>query len=393
MAAHELPILTHGAVRAVVAQPVLAHRELYAGVMSGTSLDGIDAVVAEFPATPGAAMATLGATHISFPSALRDELMALQSPGADELARSARAANLLADLYAKSIHDACASCGLLPHDLVAAGVHGQTVRHRPEQGWTLQINNPARVAERAYVTVVADFRSRDIAAGGQGAPLVPAFHAAVFGDSVTHRVIVNIGGIANITDLPARGRVSGFDTGPGNVFMDLWSTRHHGMPFDADGAWAAQGTVDATLLAAFLNEPYFSKAPPKSTGRDRFHAGWLDQMLARCHWRGRHEDAQATLSALTARSIADAVRAHAAGATEVLICGGGANNATLMRLLTAELAPRIVATTATRGVAVEHVEALAFAWLAREAIAGRAANMPAGTGAKGARVLGAIYPR
>jgi anhydro-N-acetylmuramic acid kinase len=370
-----------------------ARRELYAGVMSGTSLDGVDAVVAEFPALPGAPIATLGATHISFPSALRDELLALQTAGADELARAARAANLLADLYAKAIKDACEACGIAPHDLVAAGVHGQTVRHRPEQGWTLQINNPARVAEKGYVTVVADFRSRDVAAGGQGAPLVPAFHSALFADSEIHRAVVNIGGIANITDLPPRGSVRGFDTGPGNVLMDLWSTRHRGLPFDANGEWAATGNVDSALLAALLAEPYFADAPPKSTGRDRFNAAWLDAILARLDWRGRHEDAQATLTALTARSIADAVREHAAGAAEVLVCGGGANNATLMQSLATELTPRAVTTTAARGVAVGHVEALAFAWLAREAIAGRPGNLAAATGAAGPRILGAIYPR
>ena len=370
-----------------------ANRELYAGVMSGTSLDGVDAVVAEFSPMPGKSITTLGATHITFPSALRDELMALQSPGVDEIARASRAANALADLYAKAIKDACEASGVAPHDLVAAGVHGQTVRHRPEQGWTTQINNPARVAERAYVTVVADFRSRDIAAGGQGAPLVPAFHAALFGDSAIHRAIVNIGGIANVTDLPPRGRVSGFDTGPGNVLMDLWSARHRGTPFDANGAWAAQGRVDSTLLAALLAEPYFTAPPPKSTGRDRFNTGWLDGTLAREDWHGRIEDAQATFAALTARSIADAVRVHASGATEVLICGGGANNGTLLRILAAELDPRSVSTTGDHGVAVEHVEALAFAWLAREAIEGRPANLPAVTGARGTRVLGAIYPR
>jgi len=370
-----------------------AHRELFAGVMSGTSLDGVDAVVAEFSARPGAFVATLGATHVSFPSVLRDELLALQVAGTDEIARSARAANALADLYAMAIKDACEAAGVAPHELVAAGVHGQTVRHRPEHGWTLQINNPARVAERAYVTVVAEFRSRDIAAGGQGAPLVPAFHAALFGDSEIHRAIVNIGGIANITDLPPRGAVSGFDTGPGNVLMDLWSARHHGMPFDPDGAWAAQGRVDVALLAALLAEPYFAAAPPKSTGRDLFNAGWLDAMLARVNWHGRQEDVQATLAALTARTIADASRTNGAGATELLVCGGGAHNATLMRLLAAELAPRRVATTGDRGVAVEHVEALAFAWLAREALAGRPANLPAVTGARGTRILGAIFPR
>ena len=368
-------------------------RELFAGVMSGTSLDGVDAVVAEFSAKPGGFVATLGATHITFPSALRDELMALQSPGADEIARAARAANSLADLYAKAIEDACEAAGVAPHELVAAGVHGQTVRHRPEQGWTLQINNPARVAERAYVTVVADFRSRDVAAGGQGAPLVPAFHAALFADPAIHRVIVNIGGIANVTDLPPRGGVSGFDTGPGNVLMDLWSARHRGMPFDMNGAWAAQGQVDSPLLAALLIEPYFAAAPPKSTGRDLFDSGWLDGRLAHVDWRGRHEDVQATLAALTARSIADAVRAHAADATELLICGGGANNGTLLRMLATELEPSNIATTGDHGVAVEHVEALAFAWLAREALAGRPANLPAVTGARGTRVLGAIYPR
>jgi|KBSSwiStaDraftv2_1062776.scaffolds.fasta_scaffold181521_2 anhydro-N-acetylmuramic acid kinase len=368
-------------------------RELYAGVMSGTSLDGVDAVIAEFPASPGKAFALLGVTHITFPSALRDELLALQAAGNDEIARAARAANALADLYAKAITDACDACGVAPHDLVAAGVHGQTVRHRPEQGWTLQINNPARVAERAYVTVVADFRSRDVAAGGQGAPLVPAFHAATFGDPEIHRVIVNIGGIANVTDLPSRGTVSGFDTGPGNVLMDSWSARHRGTPFDVNGAWAAQGRVAPALLTALLAEPYFAAPPPKSTGRDLFNAGWLDAILGSTHWSGRNEDVQATLAALTARTIADAVRAHASGATELLVCGGGANNATLLRMLAMELEPRAVATTAERGVAVEHVEALAFAWLAREALAGRPANLPAVTGARGTRILGAIYPR
>jgi anhydro-N-acetylmuramic acid kinase len=365
-------------------------RELFAGVMSGTSLDGIDAVVAAFS---GKAIATLGATQIAFPSALREELLLLQAPGADELARAARAANLLADLYARAITDACAASGVAPHELVAAGVHGQTVRHRPEQGWTLQVNNPARVAERAYVTVVADFRSRDVAAGGQGAPLVPAFHAALFGDSAQHRAIVNIGGIANVTNLPPRGATAGFDTGPGNVLMDLWTARHRGAPFDADGAWAAQGRMVAGLLAVLLAEPFFAAAPPKSTGRDLFNAPWLDAALARFGWRGRPEDVQATLAALTARSIADALREQAPGVAEVLICGGGAHNQTLLRSLAAELHPRRVATTGDHGVAPTQVEALAFAWLAREAIAGRAGNLPAVTGARGLRVLGAIYPR
>ncbi len=361
--------------------------------MSGTSLDGIDAVIAEFSAGPGRSIATLSATHVSFPSGLREQLLALQAPGTDEIARAARAAITLADLYAHAIKSVCIAAGVAPHDLVAAGVHGQTVRHRPEQGWTLQVNNPARIAEQAYVTVVADFRSRDIAAGGQGAPLVPAFHAALFGDPAYHRVVVNIGGIANVTTLPPRGAVGGFDTGPGNVLMDLWASRHRGQPFDANGTLASQGRVNAPLLQALLAEAYFAQEPPKSTGRDLFNAGWLDAALARARWSGAIEDAQATLTALTARTIADAIRAHAAGATEVLVCGGGANNGALMRMLGAELDNRTVATTAEHGVAVEQVEALAFAWLARETIAGRPGNLATVTGARGPRVLGAIYPR
>lgn len=365
-------------------------RQIFAGAMSGTSLDGIDAVVADFAEGGARPCTTLAATHVAFPSALRGELLALQAPGADELARAARAANALADLYAHALSSACLAAGVAAHDVVAAGVHGQTLRHRPDEGWTLQLNNAARVAERAGVTIVADFRSRDVAAGGQGAPLVPAFHAALFAGDV-HRVVVNIGGIANLTDLPPRGLVRGFDTGPGNVLLDLWHARHRGGAFDRDGAWARTGTASPTLLAAFLAEPYFALPPPKSTGRDLFEARWLETKLA-----GRAvapADVQATLIALTAASIADAVSRECAEASEVLLCGGGANNAALRAALAWALAPRAVTTTATHGVAVEHVEALAFAWLAREALAGRPGNLPAVTGARGPRVLGAVYPR
>jgi len=370
-------------------------REILAGVMSGTSLDGVDAVLADFAGfAPGAGACTvLAATHVTFPSELRRELLALQDAGADEIVRAARAANALADLYVHALRSVCLAAGIAPHDVVAAGVHGQTVRHRPQEGWTLQINNPARVAEHAYMTVVADFRMRDIAAGGQGAPLVPAFHAALFKRPGHARVVANIGGIANVTILPARGDVRGFDTGPGNVLLDLASQRHLGTPYDEGGAWAASGAVDAALLAALLDEPFFTAPPPKSTGRDLFNAGWLDAKLARAQWRGRAEDMQATLTRLTARTIADAVRAHAPDTRDVLACGGGARNATLMRALAAALPEVAVGTTEAEGVAADHVEALAFAWLARETIAGRPGNLPAVTGAAGPRVLGAIYPR
>jgi anhydro-N-acetylmuramic acid kinase len=365
-------------------------REVYAGVMSGTSLDGVDAVIVDFAQGTPFSCKLVAAAHLPFAGGLRDELFALQRTVDDELARAARAANALADTYAEAIGAVLGTAGLTPGNLIAAGVHGQTLRHCPAEGWTLQLNNPARVAEQSGVTVVADFRSRDVAAGGQGAPLAPAFHAALFGGN-RHRAVVNIGGIANLTDLPVRGDVRGFDTGPGNVLLDLWHARHHDAPYDRDGAWARSGHVDDALLHAFLADPFFGRTPPKSTGRDLFHGDWLDAKLA-----GRKiaaADVQATLVAFTARTIADAMRGQGAAASEVMVCGGGAKNATLMAALTELLAPRRVTTTAAHGVAVDHVEALAFAWLAREALAGRPGNLPGVTGARGARVLGAIYPR
>jgi anhydro-N-acetylmuramic acid kinase len=365
-------------------------RQVYAGVMSGTSLDGVDAVIANFTPSTDVPCKLIAAAHIPFARALRDELLALQRTGGDELARAARAANALADTYADAITAALGSAGLASGDVVAAGVHGQTLRHAPDEGWTLQLNNPARVAERTGVSVVADFRSRDVAAGGQGAPLVPAFHAALFGGD-EHRVVVNVGGIANLTDLPANGDVRGFDTGPGNVLLDLWHARHHDATYDRDGAWARSGHVDDALLMAFLAEPFFARTPPKSTGRDLFHGKWLDAKLA--DRKVAPADVQATLVALTARTVAEAVHAQCRAATEVLVCGGGAKNVALMDALTELLAPRNVTTTAARGVAVDHVEALAFAWLARETLAGRPGNLPNVTGARGLRVLGAIYPR
>jgi anhydro-N-acetylmuramic acid kinase len=364
--------------------------ELYAGVMSGTSLDGVDAVVADFGGGSAAPCRLLGYAASPFPAALRDRLLALQRTGTDELARAALAANALADAYADAIVAACAAAGVAPGRVTAAGVHGQTLRHRPDQQWTLQINNPARVVERCGVSVVADFRSRDVAAGGQGAPLVPAFHAAVFAGG-GHRAIVNIGGIANVTDLPPAGAVRGFDTGPGNVLLDLWHARHRGGRYDAGGAWSLTGRADAGLLAALLSEPFLSLPPPRSTGRDLFNAEWLDARLA-----GRRlapSDVQATLVAYTARTIGDAIRFHCAGAREVLVCGGGASNGALMAALSAACSGRTVATTDAAGIDPRQVEALAFAWLAREAMAGRPGNLPAVTGARGPRVLGAIYPR
>ncbi len=366
--------------------------QLFAGVMSGTSLDGVDAVVVDFAPTDGKLCVLRGAAHLPFEPALRAELLALQTTGPDELVRVARAGNALADVYATALSAACRDGGVTAAEVIAAGVHGQTVRHRPEEGWTWQINNPSRVVEKAGMTVVADFRSRDIAAGGQGAPLVPAFHAALFGSVDEHRVIVNLGGIANITDLPPGGEVRGFDTGPGNVLLDLWCARHRGAPFDADGAWAASGTPDAAVLRTLCEEPFFALLPPKSTGRDLFNAVWLDERLAAMRWHGRAEDMQATLTALTALAVAAAIAAHASDATTMLVAGGGARNGTLLRMLQTARPAMQVVTTDTMGVASDHVEALAFAWLARETLAGRPGNLPAVTGAGGLRVLGSCYP-
>lgn len=365
-------------------------RELLAGVMSGTSLDGVDAVVAQFAGN--AAPRTIGRSHRPLPADLRTELFALQSSGADEIARSAHASVTLADLYASAIIAACADAGIAPHDLVAAGVHGQTVRHRPEQKWTVQLNDPARVAELAGVTVVGDFRRRDIAAGGQGAPLVPAFHAAAFAASDRARAILNLGGIANLTLLAPGKPVRGFDTGPANVLLDLWHERHRGAPFDAGGAWAAGGRVDDALLARLLDESYFAWPAPKSTGRDRFHAEWLDRKLASSPSTAP-ADVQATLVELTARTVAGALQREEADTVEVFVCGGGARNHALMDALARALAPRRLAATDALGVMAGDVEALAFAWLARETLAHRAGNVPAVTGASGPRVLGAIYPK
>ena len=365
-------------------------RQVFVGVMSGTSMDGVDAVVADFTSSTASPCSLLAAAHLPFARDLAAELLALQRPGQDELVRAMRAANALADTYTDAIAAALADAGLAPKDVVAAGVHGQTLRHRPDESWTLQLNNPARVAERAGMSVVADFRSRDVAAGGEGAPLVPAFHAALFGGR-NHRVVVNIGGIANLTDLPVGRDVRGFDTGPGNVLSDLWHARHRGGSFDRDGAWARTGRVDAALLSALLAEPYFARVPPKSTGRDLFDLEWLASRVG--DGSVAPADVQATLVSLTAQTIADAIATHCGTAGDVLICGGGAKNPALMEALAAALSPREVTTTAAHGVAVEHVEALAFAWLAREALAGRPGNLPVVTGARGLRVLGAIYPR
>ncbi len=361
---------------------------LYIGLMSGTSMDGVDAALARIDAQ---GIATLGASFLGFPATLKSELMALQAAGSDEIAREALAANALAQVYADCVRQLLEQTGHRAAEIRAIAVHGQTIRHRPELGYTRQTNNPALLAELSGIDVIADFRSRDVAAGGQGAPLVPAFHHALFSQPGQTRVVANIGGIANISVL-AGDAVTGFDTGPGNALLDGWILRHQGQEYDHDGAWGASGQLIPSLLEAMLAEPYFALPAPKSTGRDLFHMAWLERHLV-AHPDARPADVQRTLVQLTARSLAHAIARDGAGVSAVYVCGGGAYNGLLMQQLSAELGPQIsVASTAALGVAPNHVEALAFAWLGQRFSARLAGNLPAVTGARGERILGALYP-
>jgi len=365
----------------------MANVELYVGLMSGTSLDGVDAVLMDFS---DGRHRVAGDSFLPYEQPLRTQLLGMHESRFDELNEAATLGNKLAQTYAAATKGLLRKCGVRAEEIQALGCHGQTIRHRPELGYTMQIGNGALLAELSGITVVCDFRSRDIAAGGQGAPLVPAFHQAVFAHPSVHRVIVNLGGIANLTDLPPSGRVRGFDTGPANILMDAWAQRHTGAAYDADGGWAKSGNVIAPLLQALLDESFFSRKPPKSTGRDLFNLAWLEAHLAGGESAA---DVQATLLALTAESIARDIRNYCKGAAEVYCCGGGARNSGLMEALRAALPGLRVATTSGIGIDPDWVEACAFAWLARQALHLRPGNMATVTGAIGARVLGAIYPR
>lgn len=360
---------------------------LYVGLMSGTSLDGVDAAVTELSATSSR---TLAGVHVPFDSRLRAGLLALNTPGPDEIHRAALLGNELARCYAAAVDAVLTRAGVSAQDVVAIGCHGQTVRHRPALGYTVQIGNPALLAELAGIRVVADFRHRDIAAAGQGAPLVPAFHAFAFAHSNEDRVVVNLGGIANVTWLPRSGPIAGFDCGPGNCLLDLWASKHLGAPIDANGDWAAGGTVDPGLLERFLAEPYVMAPPPKSTGRDLFNADWLSAHGADA---ADPRTTQATLLEFSARCVSDACRRYYPDAGKLIVCGGGLRNGALMRRLSTLCRPVPVVSSDACGLAPELVEAVAFAWLAKMALEGVPANVPAVTGARGPRVLGAIYPK
>ena len=366
---------------------------LYIGLMSGTSLDGVDAVLVDFePSRPE----VLGHCSTVLPPALRAELLALNAPADNELHRAALAANALAQLYANEVDRLLVQCGVPASAIRAVGAHGQTVRHRPQEfdgtGYTLQLNNPSLLAELSGIAVVADFRSRDVAAGGQGAPLVPPFHQAFFGRPDQALAILNIGGISNITVLdPACPDLLGFDCGPGNALMDAWCQTHTGQAFDHGGVWAAGGKIHTALLERLLDEPFFAKLPPKSTGRDLFNPSWLHSRLAYAGTLAP-QDVQSTLTELTAIACARSLLAIAPHCTALKVCGGGALNRHLMTRLQAALPNCAVASTADAGLPPLQVEAAAFAWLAQQTILGKTASLKSVTGARGARILGAIYP-
>lgn len=362
------------------------------GLMSGTSLDGIDAVAVRFP--PGR-VELLAARTFPFDTGLRTELLGLiQSTGTGLLDRLGELDRRLGLLSAEAVSTVCEQAGLTADQIAAIGSHGLTVLHRPDgpHPFSLQIGDPNLIAERTGITTVADFRRRDIAAGGQGAPLVPAFHAALFTRADSPRVVANIGGMANLTLLPGNddAPVTGFDTGPGNVLLDGWIQQHQGRPYDRDGVWSATGRVDEKLLAGLLDDPYFRQPPPKSTGREHFNLNWLRQRLQGSD--PAPEDVQATLAELTAASIARAVEQAAPDYAELIICGGGAYNPDLLQRIGARLPAMKLSVSDDYGLAAEWVEAVAFAWLAQRALQGRPGNIPSVTGARGGRILGGIYP-
>ena len=366
--------------------------DLYIGLMSGTSLDGVDGVLADFsPRTPR----VIAHASAPFPEALKAELLALNTPGANELHRAALAGNALMRLYAQVVRELLQSARAAAASIRAIGAHGQTVRHRPQEfdgtGYTLQLCQPALLAELAGIDVVADFRSRDVAAGGQGAPLAPFFHQALFSRPGETVGVLNIGGISNLTLLRADGSMLGFDCGPGNSLMDSWCGLHTGQPYDADGAWAASGRVLGDLLDAFMAEPFFAKAPPKSTGRDLFSQAWLQTRL-QPFAKAKPTDVQATLAELTARACSADVLRHEPGLARLIVCGGGALNGHLLARLRALLPGVQVASSAQAGLPPLQVEATAFAWLARKTVRREKLQLESTTGARGARVLGCVYP-
>lgn len=369
----------------------MSQRQLYIGLMSGTSADAIDAVIVDLQSTP-----QLLAQHtLPLPSKIRQQIHALSLPGDNEIDRMGALDVDLGNLFAHTSLELLAKAGINAAQIIAIGSHGQTIRHRPpgsiEGTFTLQIGDPNLIAELTGITTVADFRRRDMAAGGQGAPLVPAFHRAIFHTQDKDRVIVNIGGMANITWLPAQGQTIGFDTGPGNVLMDAWIAEHLGKSYDQDGAWAASGQVCKTLLAELLATSYFQLSAPKSTGRESFNRVWLDGNLRKLASILAPVDVQATLLELTSITIADSINGLSQPSKDIFVCGGGTYNTALMQKLKALLPNDTVASTAALGVDPQWIEAMAFAWLAQQTINHRTGNLCEVTGAKREVILGGVH--
>ena len=364
--------------------------EYFIGLMSGTSTDGVDGVIAKF--TPDERVKIIAQNSLGMPMALRETFLALNKAGDNELERSHLAANDLARLYAQCCHDLLAQAKLKAEDIAAIGAHGQTVRHRPDLGFTVQLNSPALLAELTGINVIADFRSRDVAAAGQGAPFAPLLHQALFSSTEKHRVVLNLGGIANITILKPGETLRGFDTGPANVFMDMWAEQHLNLRYDPQGAWGASGQVQERLLNYWLSsEPYFNAPPPKSTGRDLFNAQWLEQRLV-----GFNDinpvDVMATLRALTTHSVARAIQEHAGKIDELFVCGGGSRNTAILKELQSLLACSVEAIEAY-DIDSQSVESLAFAWLAHAFMQGQRLDFPALTGSRHATIAGCLYPK
>jgi anhydro-N-acetylmuramic acid kinase len=363
--------------------------DLFLGLISGTSADGIDAALVDFD--DGHARLAFGRTYPWDP-ALRAQLVALGQQGASlSLDAIAELDVRVARAFAEAANLALADSHTDPAAVRAIGSHGQTLRHRPwgPYPFTLQLGDPSTIAERTGIAVVADLRRRDVAAGGHGAPLLPGLHAALLHAPHEDRAVLNLGGIANLTLLPARGEVRGFDTGPANALMDAWCLHHLGEDFDRGGAFAARGRVDEALLERLLDDPWFTEPPPKSTGRDHFHLGWVEARL-----RGAEPpaDVQATLNALTAHTVANALLTTQPETRRLIACGGGVHNPLLMAALAAALPDVAVESTSAHGIDPDHVEAMGFAWLARQTLLGLPGNLPSVTGAAGPRVLGGIYP-
>ncbi len=369
----------------------------YIGLMSGTSLDGVDGVLVSFDDKSATApMRTAAHVHQPFTPALRSALLALQASGDDELHRASLAANDVSRAYASVAVAVLAKANVAAEDVTALGAHGQTVRHRPGAvdgvGYSVQLLNGALLAELSGVNVVCDFRSRDVAAGGQGAPLVPAFHAAAFARDGEPLAVLNLGGMANLSILVGDGRVLGFDTGPGGVLLDAWCQRHRGATHDDSGRWANAGRPNDDLLKRLLREPFFDAAPPKSTGRDTFNLAWFDGALSMHGQSLLPVDVQATLAELTASSVMQALARHGHGVNSLIVCGGGARNDDLLARMQNHAPNMRMRTSDACGIPVDQVEAVAFAWLAHRWVHRRPGNLASVTGAQGERVLGAMHP-